>query len=230
MPTLPPGVKTLAQVRKQADPITRVHEAKRLLEFLLAESLPDLEGPDGRDPFLSDYAKACESCFSNIRDVMWAIGVRNRLDHPKRGDEPLRPEEIERAGNHLIRAIEDFLPHAPDAVATAAGQQAKPKAEPKPKTASKGKAKPAAPKRAGAGGKAPNAAGKARPQGAKQPEATYPCPSCKRTFPTLAAQRQHTHDAHGRTRRASRRAASKPSRRRRRKGVLARLLGWVFGK
>ncbi|MCA9287891.1 MAG: hypothetical protein KDA05_04855 [Phycisphaerales bacterium] len=222
MPTLPPGVKTLAQVRKQADPITRVHEAKRLLEFLLVESLPDLEGPDGRDPFLSDYARARESCFSSIRDVMWAIGVRNRLDHPKRGDEPLRPEEIERAGEHLVRAVEDFLPHAPDGVATAAGRQHKSKPKAAPNQAAR--------TRTGAGNKAPDGSGAAMPRGATWPEATFRCPSCKRKFATLAAQQQHTHDAHARKRRSKRRAAAKPKRPRRRKGVLARLVGWVFGK
>ena len=118
---LPPGVKTLKAIRRQRDPVTRVHEAKRLLEYLLDAMTPGLTDGRGREAFLGDMVRAQEGCFSNVRDVMFAIGVRNRLDHPSVREEPPKADEIERAGWHLVRAVEEVLPHAPREVAREAG-------------------------------------------------------------------------------------------------------------
>lgn len=118
---LPPGVKALKAVRAQRDPVTRVHEAKRLLEYLLDAMTPGLTDGRGREAFLGDMVRAQEGCFSNVRDVMFAIGVRNRLDHPSVREEPPASDEIERAGDHLVRAIEEVLPHAPKELARAVG-------------------------------------------------------------------------------------------------------------
>ena len=118
---LPPGVKTLKAIRRRRDPITRVHEAKRLLEYLLDAMSPGLTDGRGREAFLGDMVRAQEEHFSNVRDVMFAIGVRNRLDHPSVREEPPKPDEIERAGWHLVRAIEEILPHAPRELAREAG-------------------------------------------------------------------------------------------------------------
>ena len=118
---LPPGVKTLKAIRRQRDPVTRVHEAKRLLEYLLDAMTPGLTDGRGREAFLGDMVRAQEGCFSNVRDVMFAIGVRNRLDHPSVREAPPREDEIERAGWHLVRAIEEILPHAPKELARDAG-------------------------------------------------------------------------------------------------------------
>lgn len=118
---LPPGVKTLKTIGRQRDPITRVHEAKRLLEYLLDAMTPGLTDSQGREAFLGDMVRAQERHFSNVRDVMFAIGVRNRLDHPSVREEPPSAAEIERAGRHLLRAIEEILPHAPREPAQDAG-------------------------------------------------------------------------------------------------------------
>ncbi len=118
---LPPGVKKLSQIKQQKDPITRVHEAKRLLEYLLDAMTPGLTDQHGREAFLGDRVREVEKHFSDVRDVMFAIGVRNKLDHPSADEEPPTADEIERAGLHLLRAIEDILPHAPERLAAAVG-------------------------------------------------------------------------------------------------------------
>lgn len=207
---LPAGVKRLDQVKGLADPIARVHDAKRLLEFVLVEMTPDLRGQEGRDVFLSDRVRHLEARFSKVADVMFAIGVRNRLDHPRRGDEPLRADEIERAGQHLIRAIEEVLPHAPGAVAGAARGP-----------------------RAGAGGSRATSRGAVKAgakKGARRKGAGgVACPSCQRRFSTRKAQQQHARDAHGQARPRGKRGRPR-KRGKARRGLLRSILRWLMGR
>lgn len=118
---LPPGVKTLIVIRRQRDPVTRVHEAKRLLEYLLGTVTEGVRGPDGGEAGVGDRVRAVEGRFSDVRDVMWALGVRNRLEHPSHQDAGPSRAEIERAAGHLVRAIEEIAPHVGREFARAAG-------------------------------------------------------------------------------------------------------------
>ncbi|MDQ7014684.1 MAG: hypothetical protein Q9O74_12445 [Planctomycetota bacterium] len=210
---LPPGVKKVSQIKQQKDPITRVHEAKRLLEYLLDAMTPGLTDQHGREAFLGDRVREVEKHFSDVRDVMFAIGVRNKLDHPSVGEQPPAADEIERAGLHLIRAIEDILPHAPTKLATAAGYR-KP-AKKKPTKKGSPKAKSATNRKSGAA---------ASPQ--RKP-AQHPCRQCGRKFNTAAAMKQHTGDAHGPGKR--RKGPSGTPRRKKKVGLLRRMLRLVGG-
>ena len=91
MSKLPPGVKSLTEIRKNTNSIQRVREAKRLLEFLLNAMVPTLQRRDGSDAFIGDRVQHLAEHFSNIADVMFAIGIRNKLDHPKVSEAPPPP-------------------------------------------------------------------------------------------------------------------------------------------
>ena len=209
---LPPGVNSLQAVKQQSDPIRRVHEAKRLLEYVLAVMVPNLKDSAGRDAAVSDRVRHFERHFSKIADIMFAIGVRNQLDHPKPGSGPTA-EEIKRAGEHLIKAIEEILPHAPKSIKADAGGK-------RNESGSKSAKKKSAKQKSGS---------TAAPKSAPKP---HRCSTCKREFGTAAALKQHARDTHASGARTSRTRKKQKHKRatpqRQPAGLVTRILRSLF--
>lgn len=95
-------MKTLAQIEKISDLDSRVINAATLLEAELRSSA----GDSGQDKSLGELVQQ-QKCFARngfIRDVNFALGVRNAIAHFSDGVEPASDEKT-RAAEYLIRAI-----------------------------------------------------------------------------------------------------------------------------
>jgi len=115
---LPPGKYPLPVIRREKDPVRKVTDSATLLEYLLTSIQPELKRNDGKPLMLGDRVQSYEHLFTDVRDVNFALGVRNFLVHADadRGH-PSMPQEIERAADHLLRAIDDVLPYVPPDIA-----------------------------------------------------------------------------------------------------------------
>ena len=124
---LPRGVETLKHIRAEPDAFERLLTAKRTLEYLVEPLTRDLKRENGSDAFLSDRLLYLKDRFASVADLMFAMGVRNKLDHPSPAEMPPSDDEIARAAGYLFGAIKVILPHAPLEVAVEVGLKPPPK-------------------------------------------------------------------------------------------------------
>lgn len=111
---LPIGTRTLREIDDQTNPADRVRDAGSLLEFALVAIAPNLTDDSGSTKVdLGARVRHHDKLFSNPKDVSWAIGIRNDLTHHDSGRPKPFPDEVERAGNHLLSAIRELLPVLP---------------------------------------------------------------------------------------------------------------------
>lgn len=95
-------MKTLAQIEKIADLDSRLINAAALLEAELRPPAANTEQKIG----LGDLVQQ-EKCFAKdgfIRDINFALGIRNAIAHLSDGGEPSTDEKT-RAAEYIIRAI-----------------------------------------------------------------------------------------------------------------------------
>lgn len=105
---LPPGKKSLAEIRRSGDDADSVVELVILLDWLLATFDRRGDGPKGTRERVDRHARR----FSDHKDVHFGITVRNRIVHSEPGEAAPTAAELERARRHLVRGVEDLLAHA----------------------------------------------------------------------------------------------------------------------
>ena len=105
---LPPGKKSLAEIRRSKDDADSVVELVILLDYVLASFDRVGNGPKSTRERIDLHAKR----FSDHKDVHFGITVRNRIVHSEPGEPTPTTAEMERARRHLVRGVEDLLGHA----------------------------------------------------------------------------------------------------------------------
>lgn len=114
---LPLGKKPLPVIRRVNDPIDRIEDYAKLLEWLLVIHVSAGE-PDEQLEFLGAHVQRHAHKFSNIQFVNAAIGVYNDIKHakPAKGRPPPTEAQIEGAASNLETAVLEILPYVPDPV------------------------------------------------------------------------------------------------------------------
>jgi hypothetical protein len=140
--SLPPGKKPLREIEQQADAAARVIDLTILLDFALASLDPKTID---RPLAPSDRIKRHSEWFASLKDLMFAVGVRNDLVHAKSAAARTpTAAEIKRAAKILRAGLLEALPHVDGELARAivedshADQDRSRRAKPKPRKATAG--------------------------------------------------------------------------------------------
>lgn len=109
---LPPGKKPLREIEQQADASERVIDLTIVIDYALAALDPPEAPAKPLSP--SDRMKRHAAWFSSIKDLMFAVGVRNDLVHAKSAAQRLPTDsEIKRAAKILRNGLLEILPRIP---------------------------------------------------------------------------------------------------------------------
>ena len=114
---IPDTVRSLAEIRQMPGQDERLIHAVSLLDFLLAVSTRF-----GRGGFetLGAAVNRHEDMFTEIANLNFALGVRNKIAHPRpenAGDPDLYPVAVQRAAGYVLDAIErDIAQYVPPEV------------------------------------------------------------------------------------------------------------------
>lgn len=114
---LPLGKKPLPVIRRLNDPVDRIEDYAKLLEWLLVIHVSAGE-PDEQLEFLGAHVQRHANKFSDIQFVNAAIGIYNDIKHAKPAKDRPPPTEaqIEGAAENLEAAILEILPYVPEPV------------------------------------------------------------------------------------------------------------------
>jgi hypothetical protein len=108
---LPAGVKSIPELELEKDIGNRIVKLAVLLGYLLKFINHELEPLYGRKVTLGERVEARKDLFINYKDVFFAIGVRNCIVHPEDCAKEYTQTEMIRAGQHLLRAVNQIGSH-----------------------------------------------------------------------------------------------------------------------
>ncbi len=114
---LPLGKKPLPVIQRVADPVDRIEDFAKLLEWLLVIHVPGADEAEGLG-YLGEHVQRHADKFSNIRFVNAAIGIYNDIKHakPVKDRPPPTKVQIEGAAKNLEQAVLEILPYVPEPV------------------------------------------------------------------------------------------------------------------
>lgn len=104
---LPPGVKSLSEIRGSTDPRERIPQFATLLEYCLKLVTPSLKESSFEQLIESNHTK-----FNNPAGLAYSRRIRNKLVHPPTSWD-LQPSELESADHSLAEAVVELMPYLP---------------------------------------------------------------------------------------------------------------------